>query len=368
MLLRQPLPRFEDIAITTTDLDTDEVSRRTAGGRARRALAWGGGIAAAALIGLGSAALLGDGRHIAPTARVLLPPTAPPLPPMDRIRPLTAEQAAAANALITVSAEPLETASPFVLAPTLAGELWRSTALDCMTAAVYYEAASEVAQGQRAVAQVVLNRVRHPAFPKSVCGVVYQGSERSTGCQFSFTCDGSLARRPSRAGWDRAAGIAAAALSGVVEPSVGTATHYHTVWILPYWADSLTKLATVGAHIFYRWPGFWGKRAAFTGRYSGEAPEAALAPGEPAADLTPAGPTDLLSVATGPATRLLPDETRGQLLAPTRPASGPAPIAADRHGGTLIADEDAGVLQSHQGERRNEAAMSETSGQAVRAP
>src|SRR3954468_6506981 len=70
------------------------------------------------------------------------------------------------------------------------------SALDCLTAAVYYEARSESEDGQRAVAQVVLNRVRHPAFPKSVCGVVYQGSNRATGCQFSFTCDGSLARGP----------------------------------------------------------------------------------------------------------------------------------------------------------------------------
>jgi len=71
-------------------------------------------------------------------------------------------------------------------------------ALTCLTQAVYYEAASEPDGGQRAVAQVVLNRVAHPAYPKTVCGVVYQGSERSTGCQFTFTCDGALARMPNR--------------------------------------------------------------------------------------------------------------------------------------------------------------------------
>ena len=90
----------------------------------------------------------------------------------------------------------------------------RTRALECLTAAIYYEAASEPDQGQRAVAQVVLNRVAHPSFPNTVCGVVYQGSERSTGCQFSFTCDGSLMRVPSKFFWERARGVAAQALSG----------------------------------------------------------------------------------------------------------------------------------------------------------
>src|SRR3954467_15685293 len=112
------------------------------------------------------------------------------------------------------------------------------SALDCLTAAVYYEARSESEDGQRAVAQVVLNRVRHPAFPKSVCGVVYQGSNRATGCQFSFTCDGSLNRPRQPSAWSRAARIASDALSGYVFPTVGVATHYHTNAIHPWWADS----------------------------------------------------------------------------------------------------------------------------------
>ncbi|MEJ2459045.1 MAG: cell wall hydrolase [Novosphingobium sp.] len=112
-----------------------------------------------------------------------------------------------------------------------------SRALQCLTAAVYYEAASESDAGQRAVAQVVLNRVAHPAFPGTVCGVVYEGSERPTGCQFSFTCDGSLARRPSTLFWNRAGTIARQALNGYVYTPVGLATHYHTVQISPYWAS-----------------------------------------------------------------------------------------------------------------------------------
>ena len=151
----------------------------------------------------------------------------------------------------------------------------RSRALQCLAAAIYYEAASEPDPGQRAVAQVVLNRVAHPAYPKTVCGVVYQGSERSTGCQFSFTCDGSLARIPSRMFWLRAEQVAREALAGYVYAPVGLATHYHTVAVHPYWADSLNYLGTIGAHRFYRFRGPAGQPATFRFAYLGGEPVAA---------------------------------------------------------------------------------------------
>ena len=116
-----------------------------------------------------------------------------------------------------------------------------------------------------------------------MCGVVYEGSTRATGCQFTFTCDGSLARRPSEWSWNRARKVAEAALAGSVFAPVGMATHYHANYVVPYWASSLTKNAIVGTHIFYRWAGGWGRPAAFTGRYAGGEPnvgglkEAALA-------------------------------------------------------------------------------------------
>ena len=138
----------------------------------------------------------------------------------------------------------------------------------CLTMAIYYEAATEPDAGQRAVAQVVLNRVAHPSYPNSVCGVVFQGSERRTGCQFTFTCDGSLTRQPSRVFWDRAGSVARQALAGAVYAPVGLATHYHTVAVHPYWADSLQKVTTIGAHIFYRWRGSAGMPGAFTRRLS----------------------------------------------------------------------------------------------------
>ena len=122
--------------------------------------------------------------------------------------------------------------------------------------------------GQRAVAQVVLNRVRHPAFPNSICGVVFEGSTRATGCQFTFTCDGSMSYAAVPSLWHRARKVAEAALSGYVYKPVGYATHYHANYVMPYWAPTLTKSLVAGAHIFYRWPGGWGRPAAFTDRWS----------------------------------------------------------------------------------------------------
>jgi spore germination cell wall hydrolase CwlJ-like protein len=199
-----------------------------------------------------------------------LPATPPPAPQPLLLQEVAPDTAVALNAAIPVTAGYNPPARSFTIAPAAFSARMRS--IECLTAAIYYEAASESDDGQRAVAQVVLNRVRHPTYPNSVCGVVYQGSERSTGCQFSFTCDGTLARVPSIAGWARARRIAAAALSGSVYAPVGYSTHYHTYQVLPYWAASLAKTAVIGAHIFYRWNGGWGTPAAFRQRYAGAEP------------------------------------------------------------------------------------------------
>ena len=178
----------------------------------------------------------------------------------------TGVEAQMINASLPFSGDPVEAARAFA---SSGDGLDHRRALLCLTQAVYYEAGFEPIEGRRAVAQVVLNRMRHPAFPKSVCGVVYQGSN-SPVCQFSFVCDGSLYRAPAAAAWQTAREIASAALAGFVERSVGQATHYHADYVAPYWAPKLAKVEKIGAHIFYRWPGAWGRRAAFTGRYIGE--------------------------------------------------------------------------------------------------
>ena len=141
-------------------------------------------------------------------------------------------------------------------------------ALKCLTQAIYYEAANEPELGKRAVAQVVLNRLKHPAYPNSVCGVVYEGANARV-CQFSFTCDGSLLRTPMAAKWAESRRVAQLALSGSVLPAVGSATHYHADYVLPRWAFTLGKLRKIGSHIFYRFPGSIGTAAVFSDRWSG---------------------------------------------------------------------------------------------------
>lgn len=223
----------------------------------------------------------------------------------------TGKDAQLINASLPFTAAPLQSARAFTVDEASSDH---RRALLCLTQAVYYEAGYEPIEGRRAVAQVVLNRMRHPAFPKSVCGVVYQGSTGAV-CQFSFVCDGALYRRPSQGAWTQSEAVAEAALDGYVEKSVGEATHYHADYVAPRWAPMLAKVAKLGAHIFYRWPGAWGTAAAFTGRYIGE-------PNDPAA-LRPAlrqaviagvvSSTDLPSVAAGPPIARAPNDVGGLL-------------------------------------------------------
>ncbi len=174
-------------------------------------------------------------------------------------------------------AKKLNAAQPFVLQASVPARPFRLTtgtadmnkAIDCLAATIHYEAGNETIDGQKAVAQVVLNRVRHPAYPKTVCGVVFQGSDRTTGCQFTFTCDGAINRTPSESGWARAQSLARQMLNGTVYRPVGWATHYHTDWVFPSWSAKLDKVRQEGTHLFFRWRAFWGTPPAFRGRYAG---------------------------------------------------------------------------------------------------
>ncbi len=158
--------------------------------------------------------------------------------------------------------------APFVLRSASLAE--RERAVNCLTAAVYYEAGTEPLEGQRAVAQVVLNRVRDPKFPASICGVVFQHARRHAGCQFSFVCDGSFRRRPPGVKQlSRARNIAEQALAGRVTAEVGTATHYHASYVHPSWERRLVQVNRIGAHIFYRRPGVAGAPSALIKPYAG---------------------------------------------------------------------------------------------------
>jgi hypothetical protein len=114
--------------------------------------------------------------------------------------------------------------------------------------------------------------MRHPAFPATICGVVFQGQERRTGCQFTFTCDGALLRRPSPEVWEDTRKRAAEMLNGAVFKTVGHSTHYHTDWVVPYWSSSLDKVVAINTHLFFRWTGWWGTPGAFRGRHAGPEP------------------------------------------------------------------------------------------------
>ena len=204
----------------------------------------------------------------------LAAPTPAPQPEPMVLREVEATEALRINAAIPFSAEPNPRAPSTVFRAAGPGDQLRS--LQCLAEAIYYEARSESEDGQRAVAQVVLNRVRHPAYPASVCGVVYQGPLRAGGgCQFTFTCDGSLAAAPAGLGWLRARRLAAEALAGYVYAPVGLATNYHTHQVLPDWAFRLAKATVIGNHIFYRMPGAWGASGAFTQAYRGREPSPA---------------------------------------------------------------------------------------------
>lgn len=214
-----------------------------------------------------------------PPVRVIARTEIPKVDPL-KFQALAPADAESFNAEVPFSTAPNPAARPFRFAGTPEE---RARATDCLAAGVLYEAGDDTV-GERAVAQVVLNRLRHPAFPKTVCGVVFQGSERQTGCQFTFTCDGALARnRFSDAAWSRARDVAKAALAGKVYPAVGYATHYHTNWVVPYWSASLDKITAVGTHLFFRWTGWWGTPPAFNRHVDPNEPAIALlAPYSPA--------------------------------------------------------------------------------------
>jgi hypothetical protein len=204
---------------------------------------------------------------------IYLDPALPADLPLEAtaLAPISEEEALATNAAIPLSGRPDRGALPFRIDGASGEAKLRS--LDCLTQAVYYEGRSESVAGQRAIAQVVLNRTRHRAYPGSVCGVVYQGAMRAGGgCQFTFTCDGSMRRRPHGKAWARARQIASEALGGHVAAAVGHATHYHTQQVFPVWAPRLIKSAVIGRHIFYRLPGRGGRPSTFRQDYAGQEP------------------------------------------------------------------------------------------------
>jgi spore germination cell wall hydrolase CwlJ-like protein len=247
------------------------------------------------------------------------------VPAGNLLRPIAPEEALRENADRSFSKRSDSPAAPFRFA---GDQVTEDRALECLTQAVYYEAAGDSRDDERAVAQVVLNRVRHPGFPSTICGVIYEGAP-SPGCQFTFTCDGSLARIPVPAIWRQAQQIAIEELRGKVFAPVGHATHYHADYVLPYWADSLDKSVEIGRQIFYRLKGSPGEAGAFAQRYANREPPPPDSIGSPVRDQS---------------AQQANDEDKGSdeaALATASPPIAPAHlplVAADMTHGVLIGD------------------------------
>ncbi|GEN99034.1 hypothetical protein NSE01_08670 [Novosphingobium sediminis] len=186
----------------------------------------------------------------------------PPLP-LLRSAVLGALLPLAARAEPALILPPPVSPPPAAAAPDPAHE----DAMRCLTLAVAYEAGNQPLAGQEAVAEVVLNRLAHPAFPKSVCGVVWQGWRRGAGCQFTFVCDGALLRRLDDRTIRAAQAVAQAALGGDAPRRVAGALNYHAAYVQPAWAATLDPVGRIGAHLFYRpQPGGRAEGAATAGQ------------------------------------------------------------------------------------------------------
>ena len=270
------------------------------------------------------------------------PPSVAPM----MFRAVAPADAVRINAAVPFAPGPTRTATEYDY-PGSSDDEERATT--CLAAAGWYEAGDD-RQGEQAVMQVVLNRLRHPAFPKTVCGVVFQGAERATGCQFTFACDGSLSRQPTPAAWARARQLAAEALHGGVFKAVGSATHYHTNSVVPSWSAALEKIAQVGPHLFFHWKGLWGEVRVLRETASGsekldprlaalDRPVAAPAPPMLATASLPALPINPPVIAPAvdhPAfpvltagTVALADEEHGQFIVKLEPTSYPGTYATD---------------------------------------
>ena len=123
----------------------------------------------------------------------------------------------------------------------------------CLAAGIYFEARGEPVKGQAAVAQVILNRVRNPQYPNTICGVVYQNENWRNRCQFSFACDGIRDRIASPSHWQTAKDVGMAVTAGRIWlEGVGSSTHYHATYVNPRWAHTMKRMKKIGRHIFYR--------------------------------------------------------------------------------------------------------------------
>lgn len=309
------------------------VTPARASARALLVAVFGGALFSAGLVGAWSETRDDRPPPPAPSAAAAVQTFAEPTPrevastSADRPSPAAAFEAQAPARLILASDARPAVMTPFQLDASGAAQ---DRALDCLTTAVYYEARGEGTDGMAAVAQVVLNRVRHPAFPKSVCGVVFQG------CQFSFACGGMNGRR-NAALWSRSREIAEAAIAGAVMQRVGASTHFHATRINPRWSG-LSRVATIGRHVFYSFSGRRGAPSTFLNvGGAGEAPARAqtVRPEAPIYAMLPSEQADAVDPVVAVQASAPPIVSMEPVAAPEVPAepvatttavSGPTPL------------------------------------------
>ncbi len=183
--------------------------------------------------------------------------TSSALSAIDQIVPMPDVMPASAPATLAYARETTP-ATAFDLLVDKKGKAVSEKELWCMATAIYFEARSESYRGQIAVGQVVMNRLAHPIYPKSICNVVFQNQNMRNACQFSFACDGIPERVTEPKAWAQAEEIAKGVINGTLyEADVGASTHYHATYVYPHWAPKLKKNVKIGHHIFYQFKRGW---------------------------------------------------------------------------------------------------------------
>ncbi len=206
-----------------------------------------GGPIVGAFSGLAETAVAGVSPDAQPNDRIVLAKAAPP--PVDESALQASPQPRRTS---PGDPRPEQASRPVPPRSPLVGVVTSDKEMRCLAEAVYFEARSEPERGQAAVAQVVLNRVKHDAYPNTVCGVVYQNRHRYLACQFTFACEGKALRTNEAGAWATAQRIARDVAEGrTYLPGVGNATHYHANYVRPWWARYMERREKVGRHIFF---------------------------------------------------------------------------------------------------------------------
>lgn len=178
---------------------------------------------------------------------------APDSPALDAIAGAATEAGAPVPGMLSTKLAYAREDAPITVFPDRPTTKYSARDLNCLAQAVYFEARSESYRGQVAVAQVVMNRLAHPLYPKTICGVVFQNASKRDACQFSFACDGRPEVVNEKKPWVQAEDIAAKVASGELYlTEVGNATHYHATYVYPDWAPRLKRVTKIGLHVFYK--------------------------------------------------------------------------------------------------------------------